>query len=138
MTKTLITCPHCNQPTTIETRCGVCGETIRYASGEMTEPEYLAALNEIWELFDAEPGTPEAERLVALINKVEKYEDEHYPMRAKTMTNYQKFEYFLVTAFWGLFLFMVFKDPDPRESLQYGAGVLACIALLRSIQARRK
>ena len=46
----------------------------------MTEEKYLAMMDEIWQLFDAEPGTPEAERLEKLVALAEQYEDEHYPM----------------------------------------------------------
>jgi len=43
-----------------------------------TDTEYEAALLEIERLFDAEPGTFEAEQLEALSKLVEAYEDEHY------------------------------------------------------------
>jgi HTH-type transcriptional regulator / antitoxin HigA len=45
-----------------------------------TEADYRAALAEIDQLFDAEPGSPEDARLEVLIPLVEAYEDIHYPM----------------------------------------------------------
>jgi len=43
-----------------------------------TEADYEAALAEIEELFEAEPGTPEGDRLEVLTTLVEAYEDAHY------------------------------------------------------------
>ena len=43
-----------------------------------TEADYEAALAEIEELFEAEPGTPEGDRLEVLTTLVEAYEDVHY------------------------------------------------------------
>jgi HTH-type transcriptional regulator/antitoxin HigA len=43
-----------------------------------TNSDYEAALKEIERLFDAEPGTPEGDRLEVLSTLVEAYEDEHY------------------------------------------------------------
>ena len=43
-----------------------------------TEADYEAALVEIEELFEAEPGTPEGDRLEVLTTLVEAYEDAHY------------------------------------------------------------
>ncbi len=43
-----------------------------------TEADYQAALDEIESLFDAEPGTPEGDRLEVLTTLVEAYEDKHY------------------------------------------------------------
>jgi len=45
-----------------------------------TEEDYKRALTEIEHLMDAEDGTPEADRLDALITLVEAYEDEHWPI----------------------------------------------------------
>jgi len=47
-----------------------------------TEADYEAALKDIEGLFDAEPGTPEGDRLDILITLVEAYEDEHYDIPA--------------------------------------------------------
>ena len=47
-----------------------------------TEADYEAALKEIERLFDAEPGTPESDRLEVLTTLVEAYEDEHYAIPA--------------------------------------------------------
>jgi HTH-type transcriptional regulator/antitoxin HigA len=47
-----------------------------------TEVDYEAALKEIERLFDAEPGTPESDRLEVLTTLVEAYEDEHYAIPA--------------------------------------------------------
>jgi HTH-type transcriptional regulator/antitoxin HigA len=40
--------------------------------------DYAAALAEVERLFDAQPGTPEGDRLEVLSILVEAYEDEHY------------------------------------------------------------
>jgi HTH-type transcriptional regulator/antitoxin HigA len=45
-----------------------------------TEKDYEAALNEIEHLFDAEPGTPDGDKLEVLAVLVEAYENEHYPI----------------------------------------------------------
>lgn len=45
-----------------------------------TEDDYEWALAEIDCLFDAEPGTPESDKLEILVILVEAYEDEHDPM----------------------------------------------------------
>jgi HTH-type transcriptional regulator/antitoxin HigA len=43
-----------------------------------TDTDYETALEEIEILFNAEPGTPEGDRLEILTTLVEAYEDEHY------------------------------------------------------------
>jgi HTH-type transcriptional regulator/antitoxin HigA len=43
-----------------------------------TEADYEAVLAEIEELFEAEPDTPEGDRLEVLTTLVEAYEDVHY------------------------------------------------------------
>lgn len=43
-----------------------------------TEADYEATLEEIERIFDATPGTPEADRLEVLVTLVEAYEDEHH------------------------------------------------------------
>ena len=45
-----------------------------------TETDYQAALNEIEQLFEAAPGTPEGDRLDVLTTLVETYEDQHYSL----------------------------------------------------------
>lgn len=45
-----------------------------------TDADYRAALKEIEQLFDAEPGTPDDARLEVLLTLVEAYEEAHYPM----------------------------------------------------------
>ncbi len=47
-----------------------------------TEQDYQEALTEIERLFDAEPGSPEADRLEVLATLVEAYEERHYPVPA--------------------------------------------------------
>ena len=47
-----------------------------------TEADYEVALKEIERLFDAEPGTPEGDRLEILATLVEAYEDEYYALPA--------------------------------------------------------
>jgi HTH-type transcriptional regulator/antitoxin HigA len=49
-----------------------------------TEADYEAALKEIEDLFDAEPGTPEGDQLDILITLVEAYENEHYDIPANS------------------------------------------------------
>lgn len=46
------------------------------------ETDYYAALDEIEKLFDAEPDTPEFDRLEVLTTLVEAYEQRHYPIEA--------------------------------------------------------
>ena len=43
-----------------------------------TRADYEAALEEIEQLFQAEQGTPEGDRLEVLTTLVEAYEDQHY------------------------------------------------------------
>jgi len=45
-----------------------------------TEADYEAALAEIERLFEAEPDTPEGDRLEILTTLVEAYEEVHYPI----------------------------------------------------------
>jgi antitoxin component HigA of HigAB toxin-antitoxin module len=45
-----------------------------------TETDYEGALAEIEQLFEAKPGTNDAERLDVLVTLVESYEDERYPI----------------------------------------------------------
>ncbi len=47
-----------------------------------TEADYKEALAEIDSIFDAEPNTPEADRLDILALLVEAYEEQHYPIPA--------------------------------------------------------
>ena len=47
-----------------------------------TEADYDAALNEIEALMDAEPNTPECDKLDVLAILVEAYESEHYEIPA--------------------------------------------------------
>jgi HTH-type transcriptional regulator / antitoxin HigA len=47
-----------------------------------TEAEYQAALVEIDNLLDAEPNTPECDRLEELTTLLDLYEKEHYPIEA--------------------------------------------------------
>ena len=67
-----------------------------------TETDYEAALKEIADLLDAEPGTPEGDRLEILATLVEAYEDEHYDIPAPDPIVYED-EYCLA-----------FKDIDPK------------------------
>ena len=45
-----------------------------------TEQEYQAALTRIREIFHAEEGTPEGDELESLVDLVETYAEEHYPI----------------------------------------------------------
>jgi HTH-type transcriptional regulator / antitoxin HigA len=47
-----------------------------------TESDYQNALQEIEKLFDAEPNSPELDRLDILTTLVEAYEQQHYPIDA--------------------------------------------------------
>lgn len=47
---------------------------------EWTDAKYDAVLKEIWRLWDAEPNTPEGDRIMALVTLVEAYESKHYPI----------------------------------------------------------
>lgn len=47
-----------------------------------TESDYQNALTEIERLFDAEPSSPELDRLDILTTLVEAYEQHHYPIDA--------------------------------------------------------
>ena len=49
-----------------------------------TEEEYRQAAARIWELFDAEPGTPEGAEFEALAALIEAYEAIHYPRKNPT------------------------------------------------------
>lgn len=46
----------------------------------LNDKEYDLALARLNEIFDAEPGTPEAEELEALATSIEEYEAQHYPI----------------------------------------------------------
>ncbi len=56
-----------------------------------TENDYNEALKRIEELFDAEPGTPEADELELLAALVELYEQEHFPIEAPDPVSAIKF-----------------------------------------------
>jgi HTH-type transcriptional regulator/antitoxin HigA len=45
-----------------------------------TADDYEAALKEVERLFNAEPGTPDSDRLDILVTLVEAYEAEHFPI----------------------------------------------------------
>lgn len=47
-----------------------------------TESDYQNALQEIERLFDAEPNSPQCDRLDILTTLVEAYEQQHYPIDA--------------------------------------------------------
>lgn len=47
-----------------------------------TESDYYNALKEIERLFNAEPNSPELDRLEILTTLVEAYEQKHYPIEA--------------------------------------------------------
>ena len=46
----------------------------------LTQKEYDRALARLWEVFDAEPGTPEGDECDALADLVAAYDDRHYPI----------------------------------------------------------
>ncbi len=45
-----------------------------------TSADYQAVLNQIEQLLEAEPDTPDSDRLEVLTTLVEAYEDKHYPI----------------------------------------------------------
>ena len=45
-----------------------------------TEAEYEAALKEIEQLWESNYGSPEGDKLDALVTLVKAYEEEHYPI----------------------------------------------------------
>jgi HTH-type transcriptional regulator/antitoxin HigA len=45
-----------------------------------TEADYRAALAEVERLWEAEPGTPEGDRVEVLATLIEAYEAKHYPI----------------------------------------------------------
>lgn len=45
-----------------------------------TESDYEAALKEVEYLLEAQPGTPEADRLDILATLIEAYEEKHFPI----------------------------------------------------------
>lgn len=47
-----------------------------------TEDDYRTALTEVERLWDAEPGTPEGDRVDVLSTLIEAYEERHYPVPA--------------------------------------------------------
>lgn len=49
-----------------------------------SEADYLASLERIEALMDAEPDSPEADELAVLATLVERYESEHFPIEAPT------------------------------------------------------
>ena len=56
-----------------------------------TEADYEKALKRIDQIFDAEPGTPEADELELLVALVELYENEHFPIEAPDPVSAIKF-----------------------------------------------
>ena len=46
----------------------------------LTQKDYDKTLARLWEVFDAEPGTPEGEECDALADLVAAYDDRHYPI----------------------------------------------------------
>ena len=46
----------------------------------LTQKDYDKALARLWEVFDAEPGTPEGDECDALADLVADYDDQHYPI----------------------------------------------------------
>jgi antitoxin component HigA of HigAB toxin-antitoxin module len=47
----------------------------------MTEDEYIKALARANELIDAVPDSPQEKELEELFAKIEKYEEEHFPIK---------------------------------------------------------
>jgi HTH-type transcriptional regulator/antitoxin HigA len=47
-----------------------------------TKADYRAALKEVERLWDADPGTPDGDRIDVLVTLIEAYEATHYPIPA--------------------------------------------------------
>jgi HTH-type transcriptional regulator / antitoxin HigA len=47
-----------------------------------TKADYRAALKEVERLWDADPGTPDGDRVDVLVTLIEAYETTHYPIPA--------------------------------------------------------
>jgi len=47
-----------------------------------TKADYRAALKEVERLWDANPGTPEGDRVDVLVTLIEAYEERHFPIPA--------------------------------------------------------
>lgn len=62
------------------------------------ESDYQAALREIEQLWDAEPGTPEGDALDVLVTLVEAYERDHYDLPAPDPI--AALEYFMESRGW--------------------------------------
>ncbi len=45
-----------------------------------TEADYMEALSRVDVLFGSSPGTPECDELDLLVDMIEVYENEHYPV----------------------------------------------------------
>ena len=56
-----------------------------------TEADYTAALAEIEQLFDAEPGTADADRLEVLVTLVEAYEARQHPIPTPDPIDYLRY-----------------------------------------------
>lgn len=52
-------------------------------SENWTEEQYEAALQRVWELMGASPGTAEGDELDRLANQVVAYEEKHYPITSE-------------------------------------------------------
>ena len=48
------------------------------------ETDHSAALKKIEQLWNAEPGSPQDHMLIDLVEAVEKWEEEHYPIEPPT------------------------------------------------------
>lgn len=55
-----------------------------------TEADYQSALQRIREIWEADPGTPEADELEILALLVNKFEEEHYPVEEPDPIDYIK------------------------------------------------
>lgn len=60
--------------------CRIAGGKLMEIRPIKNEDDYVAALSEIEKLMDAEPDTPEGDRLDVLTTLVERYESLHFPM----------------------------------------------------------
>ena len=56
-----------------------------------TDADYEEALNQIFALLDAEPGSPETDTLVLLSILVEAYESKHFPIDPPDPIEFIKF-----------------------------------------------
>jgi antitoxin component HigA of HigAB toxin-antitoxin module len=77
------------------------------------EEEYLAALQHLYLLMDAQPNTPEEVELDELADLVCAYEDIHYPIAEPSLEEAAKFRADQEVLRW-----MHYDDPKSKEEIE--------------------